>query len=545
MGGGQEDEAVGDPEVLSGSCTVNCNYNYNYNQNYNLNCSGCCPHNDCPGGTGSPPDQPPTPDDRTFVVSVASGCRSQSVLTIQIPVTRYLGPTDSQSGALLNWEQLVSAGLLSELATLRIAAFDVDYNGSGSGCAPERDGVTFNDYFAGHLTGRNRKWHIVKFAIPIQALKFPAAPGENGLGPAEALNTLRIDIDTLPGQQSWETAIGWVSLEIKCMSPVVLIHGNSSDGEFFERQGFTAKLDDLGIPWDNSIALAPLFRAANARVLLDAIPPVARQFGVDSIHLVVHSKGGLDTRAYLANYHANQLPPYQVLSYNSLSTPHNGSLLAEVAQTRAAVAERAAQIDFVDFPAFGGWLTYLVGTNDGNHDLQPAECAKFNRDDLPNLPRDTIYNTVAADADSNGNREIDTPPPDEYAGLRIENATLRTVHNVDRITAAHIVDTMYQILRTNPTIAVSYYTFEGPQGPGLTIASITAVPPNPPVSLGNDTLVTIPSGHGAGSFDSLVTHRSTFGGVTARDHSTVADGNAASVVAVWLLEAERRNGDLK
>ena len=59
------------------------------------------------------------------------------------------------------------------------------------------------------------------------------------------------------------------------------------------------------------------------------IPAIAKSFGATGIHLVAHSKGGLDVREYLAQYQPSHDKEFKVLSYTTLSTPHNGSALAD------------------------------------------------------------------------------------------------------------------------------------------------------------------------------------------------------------------------
>ena len=73
--------------------------------------------------------------------------------------------------------------------------------------------------------------------------------------------------------------------------------------------------------------------------------------------------------------------------------------------------------------------------------------------------------------------------------------------------------------------------------------TITAVPGTTP--LGNDVLVTLPSGLGQGSIAARSTGTRIFQGASGRNHSDVADGGVAAAVIPWLLSAERARGDLR
>jgi hypothetical protein len=48
------------------------------------------------------------------------------------------------------------------------------------------------------------------------------------------------------------------------MSPIIFIHGNNSDGGFFDRQHFTDALKAQHLVYDNSITMKTNTRAAHA-----------------------------------------------------------------------------------------------------------------------------------------------------------------------------------------------------------------------------------------------------------------------------------------
>ncbi len=506
-------------------------------------------------GVTTSPFEPPEADDRTFMINAGggldTGCtfRGGGPLVIQIPVTRYAGPT-KPDGTLQNATALVQAGLLSRFANLTMPAFDVDYSTPTiPPDQPERDYVSFNGtsvqgLFPGNpafLQGSNNTWLLNSFQIPIEKVKFPSARGALDEEPTPAMNELRIDIDVANAYELWCTAVDWVSMDIKIMSPIVLIHGNNSDGGFFARQGFTAGLDAQRLLWDNSITMATAPVRTHSAQLDQLLPPIVKSFGVDSVHLIVHSKGGLDSRDYLARYQPKHDDTFEVLSLTTLSTPHNGSVLADVAIARQAAAARASYVEFSGFPGGANLLTYLAGVDGGTPDLTTASTAAFNALNVGLLPGATAYHATAADADRNGNARIDSTP-DEYAELRAESGSLANIHSVNTNLARGIVDTMYQILRSTSRVTVTY-TRKSILGIKYTIATVTAVPTAGP--LGNDTLVTLPSGLGAGGYGTRTTNTATFTGGAGRNHSSIANAGVASTVGPWLISVETNQGDLK
>ena len=496
---------------------------------------------------GTSPFEPPKADDITFVVDrgagLDTGCtfRSGGPLTFDIKVTRFVGEVNAD-GTLKDASTLVANSIVSPTATLRMPGFDVDYDAIvPPPFNPERDRVVFNGQPVDFLRGVNDAWVMNSFEIPIERVKFPAR-GAVGSEPTPALNTVSIFIDTANTDELWCTAIDWATLSIKALSPVILIHGNNSDGGFYDRQGFTGVLRARKIPYDNSISMPTDTIAAHGALLDTLIPPIVKSFGVDSVHLVVHSKGGLDTREYLANYQAAHDGDFKVLSFTSLSTPHNGSVLADLKVEYEAAAAASNFVSFSGFPGFTGALARLVGLDTGTTNLTTGFVAGFNGGNVPKLPASVVFNTVAADADTNGNAAIDSTP-DEYVDLRRESSALANVHSVSTATSRAIVDTMYQILRNTSSVTVAYTTRTVLGHTVWTTATITSVPTASP--LGNDTLVTIPSGQGVGSVQPRVTNTNVFSGAGGRNHSNVANGGVASTVLPWIFNVERTNGDLR
>lgn len=503
-------------------------------------------------GPRTSPFDPQEEDDRTFTTDSAAGLdtgctfSSRGPLEFDIEITRHVGELNGD-GTLAKAAELVDAGLLSEFATLIIPGFDVDANASPP--APfvaEMDRVLWNGEEIGFLTGENNAWKLSSFEIPINKVKF-APRGAIGSEPPPAMNrvTIEIDVGNAP-TEVWCTSADWGTASFKAMSPIILIHGNNSNGGFFERQGFTGELDDRNLLWDNSVATNPAAIAFNGGSLDVQIPLIVRSFGVDSVHFVAHSKGGLDSREYLARHQPSHQDDFEVLSYSTLSTPHDGSVLADFAILREQGLRRAVDTEYRGFPTFTARVAAQIELDGGTPNLTTAFTAAFNAGNLPNLSGDTVINTTSADADTNGDGAINRDP-DEYAELRAESQELQDLDGTFGIgqQATRIgINIPYQILRNTRAINL---TFEEQRrflvGPKRTVAVLTAVPSAGPI--GNDVLVTIPSGRGDGSVAGRSANHRTFNGAQGRNHSNIADGGVAQVVVPWLIDVERGNGDLQ
>jgi triacylglycerol esterase/lipase EstA (alpha/beta hydrolase family) len=482
----------------------------------------------------SSPFDPPPADDRTFVTDEAplldTSCfyRSDGPISYTIDVDRYVGPTNAD-GTLQNVAALTADGIVSATATLRMPAFDVDFEADVfPGEFPERDRVFFNDVEIGLLTGEDGVWKLNAFEVPIAAVHFPSARGEGGGRPLPAHNTVTVEIDTANVDELWCTAIDWGTLNFRAISPVVMVHGNNSDGGFFSRQGFKGRLDALHIPNDNSINMVTSSVVANAARLDALIPPIVQSFGVDSIHLVAHSKGGLDAREFLATWAGGHRKEFQVLSLSTLSTPHGGSVGADFQIVRRAVS-------FIEGVGVTLNLLSFMPVDAGTPDLTTAAAAAFNARNGPRLPHDTIYRAVGADADLNGNGRMDLTP-DEFAGDRSESAALAKLYSSKPELSRQAVDALYQTLRNYASVRVETRQVTVFGQPVATYHVGVATPGGGP----NDTLVTINSAQGPG-FSALP----SFTGSNGRDHATIGSADVAAVVVPQLHQTEAAIGDFR
>jgi len=418
--------------------------------------------------------------------------------------------------------------------------FDVDFDATPPPpFQPERDRVLFNGQPLGFLQGVNNAWVLNSFEIPIGRLRFPAR-GANGVAPTPVNNDIVIEIDTANTDEVWCTAVDWAALSMKALSPLVLIHGNGSNGGFYERQGFNATLRARRVAFDNSINMPTDFIAPHGALLDRLIPAIVKSFGVDSVHLVAHSKGGLDSRDYLARYQPARDADFKVLSLSTLSTPHNGSVLADLLIAYETAAASSSFVSFSGFPGMTAAMARTLTPDNGTRNLTTGFVAAFNGSNVGALPAANVFNTIAADADTNGNA-IDSTP-DEYLELRTESTALTRVHNLSTAGSRGIVDATYQILRNSAAVSITYTTRS--LGPiSVTTSTVSSVPVTTP--LGNDTLVTLSSARGVGSVAGRVSNSFSFTGAAGRNHSNVANGGVASTVLPWIFDVERRNGDLR
>jgi triacylglycerol esterase/lipase EstA (alpha/beta hydrolase family) len=156
-------------------------------------------------------------------------------------------------------------------------------------------------------------------------------------------------------------------------------------------------------------------------MLVTQIPLVLLKFGVKHIHIVCHSKGGLDTRAFL-KFLPTEDAPMAILSMTTLSTPHHGSALADYVRDSIGANARLS-----DSPLRVYATQKAGGAYDkGRQNLTTDFVEKFNSQNLP-LPKSFVvqgektnvqYFTIGADANANDSFVLGRPTIDasELAG---------------------------------------------------------------------------------------------------------------------------------
>lgn len=411
----------------------------------------------------------------TFVVNDAdSGTidrylfRPQGPIVIDVPIRRYVGATDS-NGHLQNVGELVDRGVVSANATIQLPAFDVDENtfpvadcdgdDIDDQLQNEVNEVYLNDEKLGELRGDNNIWLAQSFTVPIGKLKFPSSPG------ATATNRFRIEVDVANedvvlssgavGCVVWATAIDWIGVKFEAASPVIMVHGIRSSGAAFDN--FDAGLENAHMVGDNSIVLTDVAAPDpipagcpdipynnsidhNVDQLAEIFPVLAEQYGTDSLHLVTHSKGGLDSKGYLsrtlgspASVTVGIMSGQAVkrdLEFNSLvtlNTPHRGSVLA-------TYGVEARQLTTIQALRAGANVAAAKGLEGSYYcDLTPARASAFS--DSVTLPNGLQTASVATDADIDGNGEIEDEENDGFTfGWAVGNRLYQLVGGTADVT---------------------------------------------------------------------------------------------------------------
>ena len=234
----------------------------------------------------------------------------------------------------------------------------------------------------------------------------------SGSPPAPASNHITIDIDVANADQVWCTSIDWGAISFRAASPVILVHGNDSDGAFFDRQGFVVELAARHLLVDNSISMATDTVANHAWLLNTSIPAIAKSFGATGVHLVAHSKGGLDVRGVPGPVPAQSRQGASRSSRTRRSRRPTTAARSPISLVQRDVAvESLAQREFVGFPMFTETiLNQTPPTDIGTTNLTTAFTASLNASTVSAISPDTVFNTVAADADLNGNGRLIAAP---------------------------------------------------------------------------------------------------------------------------------------
>lgn len=369
--------------------------------------------------SGSAPTDPQAADDENFVLDtdpgLDTGCtfRDGDPLIFKVKIDRYVGETNGD-GTLKEPQKLITNKVVSTAAHLKMPAYDIDLS----------DGEIDEVYFNGRkldtpLQGSDGTWQENEFTIPIEWVKFPTARGINGEKPIAAENEIRVDIDTR--NAGWCTSIDWAELHFKAISPLILIHGIGANPQaaWEELPGVTNYLTSLGVPFEHRIPIGPNDRIlplrnrqgqvtepGNADALEREIRRTAASFGVQKVHIVGHSKGGLDSRGYLAqNYNPKEV---RVLSLHTISTPHQGSVLSDISfEARTRLLRPMPQQGDDEMFAYltndyyyGELIGGALGRGPqlpGLGELRTGAMRDFNRENA--IPKDVKFYTYGADAD--------------------------------------------------------------------------------------------------------------------------------------------------
>ena len=463
---------------------------------------------------GQAPVDPLDPDDNLFVVDrggdLDTGCVYKSVnrpsLFFQIPVDRYVGETNFD-GTLMDLPRLLEMKIIAPKARLILPAGDVDDKRKPfPPIFPEIDKVFFNGQEIGMLTGLDEVWVMNEIEIPIELVRFPAERGDPGQKPVPRMNQIRIDLDTANEKPTWCLGIDWAALHFRAMAPVLFFHGIAARPDTWN--GMRFQLGSQRIPYESDIQLPPNGSVYdNGKLVSQNVTKIAKSFGANKVHIVAHSKGGLDTRRFLAlDQLYNPFDNVRVLSLHTLSTPHHGSVHADLSIAQRNYEDpRAKDPDLQEYLDSDYWLTWvgffggLVPESPGLDNLQPGFLVQFNK--MNWFPLDTVLYTYGADADGNNDGEISAA---EAAPL---------VPNNVAVDAAEVGSIMYRILRDTWSIKVTKVPFRFGLDEWHLVTGVPTIGP-----LANDLSVTDVSSSAA----PLDTHRH----LPNRNHSSIKDSES-------------------
>ena len=441
-------------------------------------------------------------------------------------------------------------------------------------------------------------WQKAVLFVPVDMVRFPAAKGENGSRPTAVNNTLTIKWDVRgPHTDCYCLNVNWASMKVRAMAPVVLMHGINQTEAWWTAHGFKPALDMAMIP---NVAL-DLNRIANTdtfngedigrvgRLLPDEFMKVYANYGTSTVHIVAHSMGGLHIRNMLAtrwrdlekkavdlgaNMQALAPPLSPVASFHTLSTPHNGSVLADAMWTKALLdrvgAEKIIWVNDVD-PLIALAVRFHEVVP-GYRSLQTSECALLNNQHFsaalglgtpgPSaLPPAGLvrYEMHGADMDRNFDNNITTganalsldPGPDEVSPLQLDEPALDWGTSIAPAAADSVMTSIYRQLQGTRAITTEPATIAGEDGKPHQVISAFQVRQQPSEPLGNDSLVTIESAWGVPMATPAIeplTHVwrwANAGQRPAKNHSSIGDGQVALVVVGQLKGADLERGGMR
>lgn len=283
------------------------------------------------GGTMAQTTSPFNPPDEElgkYVVNSGSGLdtgctfRGGGPLIIRLTVPATMNPAELNADGTIkaaSVSKLVSNKVIGQTAKISFPTYDIDDKATVSQIAPEIDRVSFNGEFIKTLSGINNQWVNDSFPIDIGKVKFNQP------------NELRIDIDTgnAGSGEYWCMAVDWVAIEFDAAAPFVLAHGINAQANTWDdanASGVLTTMDSSGVLYSRFSTGANDSVAANARDLKSQIGTFLDTVKSKKVNIIAHSKGGLDSQL-LATI---SKPEFEVLSLSTLSTPHRGSVVADL-----------------------------------------------------------------------------------------------------------------------------------------------------------------------------------------------------------------------
>jgi hypothetical protein len=283
-------------------------------------------------------------------------------------------------GFLINPQLLITKGVIAPTITVEFSAIQYFHGngvvktwcGEGEFAKYKLVSVNGKKVWAeppvGDISGWDWRFPVNHFTteklqIPVEMVKFPhKAP--IGASPKPVENHLEVTTDmwgndwAIPGIQ-----LAWVKTSVKAMAPIFLVHGtNATPDTWNEPRAVDINPTNFnnyftGIinlpPYNSFCKIGPFFYGlcfndielkpngpidGNGTTLGQQITDRLNSVGAKTCHIIAHSKGGLDSRAFLKQHYdsgksekMNISGHYRVLSLYTLDTPHRGTVLSDIA----------------------------------------------------------------------------------------------------------------------------------------------------------------------------------------------------------------------
>ena len=268
------------------------------------------------------PYSPDGSNDSTFRVTCDGALHvfrgNTAPIMIDVPISRVVGD---------NLQALQNAGMLSATATVKVSAINKLMDLNCIGCASPVNIVKLNGHEIGNLIAGDGTWTVNTYQVPVEWLNFPQNDDPN-LSPTPSLNRLEIDLDTanrlLRGVQLWNTKVDWAQATVVAARPILLVHGIISSGQTWFPL-WNSQLSAAHVPFLTINLPSMGFRdiETNSQFIATTVATLKKQWGVDKINIVAHSKGGLDARDYMERHKR------EVERIVQIGSPNAGSPLAD------------------------------------------------------------------------------------------------------------------------------------------------------------------------------------------------------------------------
>ena len=205
-------------------------------------------------------------------------------------------------------------------------------------------------------------------------------------------------------------SLDWVELEFKAIAPIFLVHGTAAQSDTWDPH-FTAYFSSKGIPWSNDINLKPNGTILeNGKLLSMRLAELANSFGAKKCHIIAHSKGGLDTRAYLNLHYSPET--LEVVSVFTLSTPHHGTIISDIIVSARASVGRESRDLAIRALIYGDYFAFRAPKSPAIDNQTTASMAWFNAQ-FPTVPPGIHFFNYGADADINNSSFIEAGETDD------------------------------------------------------------------------------------------------------------------------------------